>query len=256
MSTNRGNLTQLMETVITGCDLSNEPGRKEAYERCIRYADEHLGHSLECNLFLAEAAERLGQARVMKEVVRSIVPRPEGARLHLSYQPECGPVLTGNVAGLKYLAELTATLAQAPLDGEHVHLEWNEEPFSGDTYGLILYRESDEWFEEAAEEWAGELEDDEEFARSDLTAEMVFAIQFLGELPPGPALRANRVYLVHSVSKQCGDDIFCKAIRENDARLWVFTVRDDRGESLSLALDLDDPELNFLTRTDLVQFLH
>ena len=256
MSTDRGNLTKVMETVITGCDLNNEQGRKEAYDRCIRYADEHLGHSLECNLFLAEAAERLGQARVMKDVVRSIVPMPEGARLHLSYLPDCGPVLTGNAAGLKYLAELVATLAQAPLDGEHVHLEWNEVPFSGDTYGLIVYRESDEWFEEAAEDYEEGLEEDEDPGRSDLTAEMVFAVQFLGELPPGLAVRTNRVYLVQSLRKQCGEDIFCKAIREDDTRLWVFTFRDDRGESLNLALDLDDPELNFLTRADLVQFLH
>ena len=166
-----GNLPKLMETIITGCDLSNEQGRKEAFERCVRYADEHLAHSLECNLFLAEAAERLGQTRVMKDVVHSIVPVPEGARLHLAYQPDCGPVLTGNPAGLKYLSELAATLAQAPLAGEHVHLDWNEPPFNSDTYGLILYRESDEWFEEAGEDF-GEAEDEaEDLCRSEIKAE-------------------------------------------------------------------------------------
>lgn len=255
MSTERGNLTRLMETVITGCDLGSEEGRKEAYERCIRYAEEHLGRSLECNLFLAEAADRLGQTRVMKDVVRAMVPVPEDARLHLSYQPECGPVLTGNAAGLKYLAEVAETLARAPLDGEHVHLEWDEPPFSGDTYGLVIYRESDEWFaEEAGAE--KELEEEEDFSRSDLSAEQVLAVQFLGELPPGMALRPNRVYLVQGVSKQWGDEIFCKAIREDDTRLWVFNLRDDHGESIRLGLDLDDPELNFLTRSDLIQFLH
>ncbi len=251
-----GNLPKLMETIITGCDLSNEQGRKEAFERCVRYADEHLAHSLECNLFLAEAAERLGQTRVMKDVVHSIVPVPEGARLHLAYQPDCGPVLTGNPAGLKYLSELAATLAQAPLAGEHVHLDWNEPPFNSDTYGLILYRESDEWFEEAGEDF-GEAEDEaEDLCRSEIKAEEVFALQFLGEIYPGLSLRANRVYPVLAMVKQCGEEVFCKAIREDDTRLWVFTVRDDEGEIFSLGLDLDDPDINFLTRADLIQFLH
>jgi len=256
MSGESRNLGELMETIITGCDLSREDGRREAYDRCVRFADEHLGRSLECNLFLAQAAERLGQARVMKDVVHALVPVPEGARLHLAYQPDCGPVLTGNGAGLKYLSELLATLAEAPLAGEHVHLEWNASPFSGDTYGLIVYRESEEWFEETGEDWAESDEAEDELNRSEIAIEEVFALQFWGEPGPGLSLRANRVYPVLSRTKGCGDDIFCKAIREDDARLWVFTIRDDRGDSLSLALDLDDPDVNFLARSDLIQFLH
>jgi hypothetical protein len=256
MNGTHGNLTRLMETVITGCDLSNEQGRKEAYDRCVRYADEHLAQSLECNLFLAHAAERLGQTQVMKDVVHSLVPVPEGARLHLSYQPDYGPVLTGNSAGLKYLAELAGTLAQAPLAGEHVHLEWNEPPFNGDTYGLIIYREEEEWFEEAAEEFGEYDEDAEEPSRSEIKAEDVFALQLLGEPSPGMSLRVNRVYPVLAMTKQCGEDVFSKAIREDDTRVWVFTVRDDEGEIFKLGLDLDDPDINFLTRADLIQFLH
>jgi len=256
MNGEHGNLTQLMETIITGCDLSNEQGRREAYERCVRYADEHLGQSLECNLFLAEAAERLGQTQVMKDVVHSIVPVPEGARLHLSYQPDYGPVLTGNPAGLKYLSELAETLAQAPLSGEHVHLDWNEPPFNGDTYGLVIYREGDEWFDEAAEDLGESEEEAEELSRSEIKAEEVFAIQLLGEPPPGVSLRVNRVYPVLAMAKQCGEEVFCKAIREDDTRVWVFTVRDDQGEIFGLGLDLDDPDINFLTRADLIQFLH
>jgi len=254
MSANPQDLGKLMDTIVSGCDLASEQGRKEAYERCVKYADEHLGQSLDCNLFLTEAADRLGQTPVMKDVVRAMVTMPEDALLHFTYDSECGPVLTGNAAGLEYLAELLTTLARAPLPGEHLHLEWNEAPFIGDSYGLVVYRETDGWFEEG-EEYDGD-DDGEGPARTDVSAEAVFAVQFLCELPPGLGLRPNRVYLVQSLTKQCGDDVFSKPIREDDTRLWVFTVRDDRDERVSMALDLDDPEVNFLTRADLVQFLH
>lgn len=255
MSPITGDYGKLMETLITGCDLSNEAGRKEAFDRCLRYADEHLGQSLDCNVFLAEAARRLGQTQVMKDVISSIVPVPSEARLHLAYQAEVGPVLSGNVAGLKYLAELILTLAQAPLDGEHVQLDWNHPPVIGDSYGLLVYREADAWFEEGADEWP---EDDgpDDLTRNDVKPEEVLAVQFLGELPPGPALRVNRVYLVQTKSKFGGDDVYYKPIREDDSRIWVFSVRDDQGNVLRLGLDLDDPDLNFLTRADLAQFVH
>lgn len=253
---NRKELRKVLDTIIAECETTSAEGRQKAFERCLDYADRHLGKSLECNLFLAWAAERLGQSRVMKQVVQEMVNRAETARLHVGYQPDWGMVLTGNAEGLKYLSDLLSLLAEAPVEGEFIKMEPEDEEIIADSFGLIVFREDEDWFEAVEEEY--ELQEDEDYAvlsRRKLDPGKVFGLQFLSDPPAGINVQRNKVYIVQEVKKRTSEEIFEKLIREDSDNLWVFSFNDDNYDNITLALDLEDPDLNFLTRADMAQII-
>jgi hypothetical protein len=251
----RKELQRILDAIISGCETKSPEGRKEAFERCLDYAEQHLGSSLECNLFLAWAAERLGQSRVLKRVVQEMVERSENARLHVGYQPDWGMVLTGNPEGLKYLSELLSLLSESPVEGEFVEMEPEDEELCGDSFGMVAFREADEWFEQMEEDQEFQEEDSSLVLRKGLDASKVLGVQFLADPPPSFNLRRNRLYLVKEVKKRTGEDIYEKLIREDTDKLWVFAFHDDNYELVKMALDLQDPEINFLTRADMEQII-
>lgn len=255
MDEKRRSWDKVIDKLAAGADLSRPEGREAAYEECIRYAELNLAGDLLCNVFLAHAATRLGANQVMRDVVREMVPLNGQALLHLGYDPQEGPVLTGNREGIRYLGDLLKVLAEAPLLGEHLHLYWDEPPFYGETTGLVVYLEDDDWFSDHAYDPAISPEEPILYRR-DLIAEQVMAIQFLVPMASSLSVAPQKLYVIEETVKSSGDEVWSKLIRDDDSRLWIFTIRDDSGLKLRCALDLDDPEICFLTRDDLAQFLH
>jgi hypothetical protein len=255
MENKQKNWDKVIEELTSGIDLTRTEGKNAAYQRCISYAETHLAGDMWCNAFLAHAAHKLGTEQVMRDVAREIVPLSESARVHIATDPQEGPVITANREGLRYLAELFRVLAQAPCTSEHAHLYWDEAPLSGETYGLVVYLEEEEWFERFAQDYYSSLEDEQHPFKREINAETVMAIQFPASLASSLAVTPQKIYLVQSLVKRCGDDVWTKLIRDDDSRVWIFTIRDDEGMELKIGLDLDDPEIVFLTREELDQFI-
>lgn len=246
---------QLIEELTVGVDLSGEDGKDTAYKKCVSYAETNMAGDLWCNAFLAHAATRLGTTQVMRDVVSEIVAMPQFAQVHVAFDPQEGAVITSNREGINYLSELLRVLAGAPTMGEHVHLYWDEAPLSGETYGLVAYLEDDAWFEKYAQDYYSVMEEERVAARRNLTADRVMAIQIQVPLACSLDLKPKKVYLVQETVKICGDEVWTKPIRDDDSRIWIFSITDDNHTTIQVGLDLDDPEILFLTREELEQFL-
>jgi|GEM_PF-317339 len=261
--------SRLLDGLLVGVDMEEDVSRKMAYNSCLAYAQQELSGDPDVNQFIAMAAQRLGQVRVHLSVVKGMVPIPEDARLHLRYAPQGGPVLTGNKTGLRYLSDLCATLADAPLPGgkgpeEHVHLYENEPPMFGQSYGLTIYHSSGEWFDRHAVT-PDDAEADAESAATasppprEIAPDQVAAIEFFQDdslpLPPMLYLRYDKLYRVLDWRPHhAGDKVWVKRLsEEEDGRLCVFCIRDDAQERFEIALYLDDPSIHLFTRSDLEQ---
>ena len=91
--------------VIDPVDKKDPEQCRSAFEKCIQYANKNLRKSFEYNVFIAEAAEHLGQELLHLDVMKFMVEVDDNARLNLVYEEGMGPVLTGNSEGLSYLSE-------------------------------------------------------------------------------------------------------------------------------------------------------
>jgi hypothetical protein len=260
---------RLLEGLLVGVNMEDDVSRKMGYNSCLAYAQQELDADPDVNQFIAMAAQRLGQVRVHLGVVKGIVSMPEEARLHLRYAPQGGPTLTGNADGLHYLSDLCAALADFPAPSsegpeEHVHLYENEAPMFGQSYGLTIYHSSDEWFDRHAVA-PDAAETDAEDAPSatppprEITPDQVAAIEFFQDgnlpLPPTLYLRYDKLYRVIDQQQHHADDaVWVKRLsEEEDDRMCVFSIRDDAQERFEIALHLDDPSIQYFTKSDLEQ---
>ncbi|HAZ63554.1 MAG TPA: hypothetical protein DCZ72_08115, partial [Armatimonadetes bacterium] len=158
-------IDHLIDRLLGDQDTESEFGRVRSYRLCVRFAEEALAKDRRCNAFLLRAAERLGQAPMALPVVFNRVALPEAARACFYIHEDDGPVLVGNRDGLRYLAALLAELAEAPVPGESIYLDPDFEPFVGDSDGLLVYAENEDWFaalddgreDELAAEWEAEV---------------------------------------------------------------------------------------------------
>ncbi len=254
METKRKTWDRLIEELTRGMDLSRPESKRKAYENCVVYAERNMRKDPMLNMFLSHAATRLGATPVTRDVTREIVPMPENARAHIAFDYNEGPALTANREGLRYLSELFEVLAGSPVMGDHLRLNWDETPLWGETYGLTVYIEEDEWFEEQAFDGAGE--EDLQFPRRDIEADNVMAIQFATNMCSSLCVTPGKLYLVKELAKRSSQDAWSKVIRDDDSRVWVFSIEDDHGDDKLVSVDLDDPDINFLTREDLAQMVH
>jgi len=269
--------TALLDGLLAAEDVSDEVGRRRAYRHCLAHAREAMEDDPAVNLFLALAAECTGQARAHLSVVQGMVRLAGGARLCLTYSDEGGPALVGNADGLRYLSDLAATLADAHMLGEHVHLNPDEGATTAYSYPLTLSLTDDAWFErlaqEAESEEEGEAEEDGAEdpqdavpVRREIEPADVAALCFLlhsgegpGALPPMLPLSPGRLYRVRAIRPhEAGERAWAKypgGLDEEEAapRMTLFTLRDDDHEQFEIALHLDDPDLHYFTRRDLEQ---
>ena len=247
----------LIERLLAGQETESELGRVRAYRLCVRYAEEQLSTSHVCNLFLLRAAERLGQAPMAVPVVHNRVPLPEGARLCFYYHEDEGATLVGNHDGLSYLSSLCRELAMSPLPGENIVLDPNYEPFVGESDGLTIYCENEDWFDAAEQGTEDELvaQWEAEIESRIMNQDDIAAVQFAAPLQSSVALSPRKIYRVLSLGDWDGNgDLPRKWFRRETERLKVLRLLDDDGEPAALCVDLDDPDVTFFYPWHLDQF--
>lgn len=238
----------LIDRVLRGEETESELGRVRAYRRCVRYAEEKLYNAHVCNLFLLRAAERLGQPPLAVPVVLNRVPLEEGAKITFYYADDEGPVLVGNREGLRYLGRICTELADSPLPGENVVLDEGYAPFAGDSYGLTVYYEDEDWFAAAEEGLEGEFVAnwEAEIQGRIVRSEDIVAVQLSGPVPGSLALSPQKLYQVSSLEPYRAEpEVVRKPYRSETEQVRVVSLLDDDGQPVRLAVDLDDPDVTY-----------
>jgi len=246
--------SSLLGELTTGFDLSTEVGKKEAYNRCCQYAKENLSQAAECNVFLAEAAEALGQMRLHMDIIEKTAAPSGAERIHVVYDGYGACEVTGNRPGLDYLSRVFRALSETPMEGEHIHFRQADPALQGNSHGLNVYFEPDEWFDRYTREYS---ETEEPFipARK-IAAGAVIALCVTVDFPPMFYMSRDKIYRVVKCEEYDGrEGPAFKRIRDSIARMDVFTLVDDRGEELKFAFDLDDSDVVFFTMGDLEQLI-
>jgi hypothetical protein len=242
--------SSIIQELIKGINLDVDLERKKAFNKCVEYADKKLRDSLDYNYLISMAAKQLNQTPLMKDIT-SFVQTDGNEKLHLSYSEKQGPVLCGNESGLAYLSEVLRLLSKSNMDADHVHLYYGEHPLYGNSYPLTIYKEKDIWFEEHAV--GKESKPEEPIQQRDLNPSEIRSLLFPIPPPPPLLLTQNKLYKIISVEKFRDQEVWKKAIRQSNDRMFVFEFLDDGGNTVSFAFDLDDTAVFFLTQKDLQQ---
>jgi len=250
------NYDKIIEQLVSEFELNSDTGRKKAYEKCIEYADYNLDNTLDYNLFLDIAGERLKQDPVRKDIARRLVNQSAEEKLHLTYSKESGPVLTGNASGLSYLSDIIKNLSEATMSGEHSHFYYHEPPLQGNSYPLTIYLEDDDWFaKHASNDKICDKNGSTKHKFRDINIEKIEAFLLCDKVPLELMMTPNKIYKVASCEKYKGQDVWVKEVREQTDRTFVFKFERDDGGLQELALDLDDRTVFFLTKDDLSQLI-
>jgi len=242
-------IERMIRMILSRHNLSTPEGRDAAYSECIEYAENDLAHDLRCNAFLRRVAEMLEKEPVEYDVVREMVEMPDEAALDISYEERHGFIITGNVSGILYLADLLRVLAEAP-PGEHVHLYNDEEPLTTASFNAVFFVEEDEFFSRIAEDSQGRGEQGEGPARRNITPKEIFALQIVGDIPADLTLTRDRIYKVEGYSNPLEEGVCKKAFSGDEDRYVTFKITDDNGESLEVILHLEDPDVNYFKKSD------
>jgi len=247
----------LIGELTSGFDLTFEMQRKGAYNRCYEYASEKLADSEQCNLFLAEAAQVLGQAPVRIDVIDPMAAPTGAERINVVSSGNYGIVLTGNRDGLSYLSRVMEFLSRSPIGNEYVYLRGDNPPMVGDTFGLTVYYEPDEWFDKYAQGNPAQDEYEEPYIPGrKIAAAAVVALCVTVEPPLKIFLSKDKIFRVISFEGYDGKEgIPTKRIRESFSRMYVFTLVDDRGQEIEIAFDLDDWDIVYFSMGDLEQLI-
>ncbi len=238
----------MIEELLAPYDLSREVERKKAYQACEEYAHEHIRGRLEYNSFMETVGTRLNMPPTLRSsLVDELGEVPESAKLHLTFNPQVGPELTGNTEGLRYLSAVLTELARHAIEHDHTHLYADRPPLYGGGYPLTIYHEPDPWFEKLDKR---ESEEDRErdIVPREIEPSEIAALCLLGEVPPDMLLTKGRPYRVLSVAPYEGQEVWEKYIREGKERFFLFTIVNDDGKREAFGFDLDDPELLFFSK--------
>ena len=244
--------TALINDLASGLDLSTEVGRKEAYNRCYEHACEHLSLSAQCNQFLAEAAEMFGQTRIHMDLVENMAAPSGAEKFHVAFDGNSECELTGNRSGLIYMSRVFRVLSETPMEGEHIHFNQGDPAMQGNTHGLTVFFEPDEWFDRNTQDY--EADEEAFIPERKIAAGAVIALCVTVDFPPTFYMSKDKIYRIMEYEEYDGQEgIAAKRIRESTARMYTFTLVDDRGEDKKFAFDLDDVSVVFFTSGDLEQ---
>ncbi len=242
----------ILDAMLADCDMRSELDRRRTFLKCVEYADEHVDAEF-YNDFLLLAAERLGQGKLMREALSLAVRTTGNERLHLRFDENEGVQLIGNPEGLLYLSRVLKNLSQARSAGEHITLNYGEPPLSGESYPLAAYVEDDKYFDELPDLLptdGGILE--QMVPQRELTPGQVAAFVIHEFAPEECGVAADRLYPVLGWEKYLpGMLIWRKELRPDLDRVIIFRYRGDDGSQGRMALDLDDPDVDFITVDDL-----
>ncbi len=242
----------LIERLTSGVDISTESGKKAAYNKCLDYALDNIKSPKEFNSFMAQASELLGQITSRRDVAAETTQLTGDEKLHLAYSDKSGPALTGNKSGLLYLSRLLVNLAESEEPEEHTHLYYDEPPMSGKTFPLTIYLEDDTWFSKYANEALEKVQvPAEKISQRDIEPGTIAAFVVFEKVPSEFPLLSGNIYKVLSNAKYKNQEVWVKGISEQSDRLFVFDFTSDEGTTQKVALDLDDPAVLFLKKSDI-----
>lgn len=237
--------------LIKEFDLTSETHRKQAYKKCKAYADKTFTDNNAFNAFFKVAANILNIPPLVKDTAKQNVNRTGSEKLHLTYAKNSGPVLTGNRDGLKYLAQILESLAASQQKGSHTHFYRGEFPMFGDTFPLTIYYDDDAWFET----YADTEEPLETIPVRSIEPDEIKALLINEEIPPDFNLTKGKLYRVQTLEAYNNQSVMIKSIREEDDRVYVFSLSDDTGSPVRIGLDLDDFTVLYFTAQMLQQIV-
>ena len=243
---------QILDALVADCEMRSELDRRRTFLKCVEYADEHVDAE-QYNDFLLLAAERLGQGKLMREALSLAVRATGRERLHLRFDETEGVQLIGNPAGLLYLSRVLKNLSQAQSAGEHITLGYGEPPLMGESYPLAAYVEDDGYFDELPDLLptdGGILE--QMLTEREITPDRLAAFIIHEFAPEECGITADRLYPVLGWEKFIpGMLVWRKELRADLSRVVILRFRNDDGAAGRMALDLDDPDIDFITTDDL-----
>jgi hypothetical protein len=245
----------ILDGLIAGCDMRSELDRRRTFLKCVEYADQNIDAD-HYNDFLMEAAEKLGQAKLMREALSLAVRTTGNEKLHLRFDEAEGIQIIGNQPGLMYLSRLLKNLSQAQSAGEHITLNYGERPLIGESYPVAAYMEDDEYFSDL-----DTLIPDSDIAeqlipRREINSNEIAGFFIIDFAPEECGLEANVIYAVSGWEKYTpGMLVWRKELRGELERVIVLRFVAGDGSENRLAVDLDDPDIGFITLTDIKRLL-
>jgi len=245
-------IKRALEEILGRYDLDDAAQRREAFEECLRYAEEELGADPACNRFLELVAKRLRQDEPAHfDWVHNAVPPDENSFIHCDFDEEQGLQVSANASGLQFLIETLQTLLDGESAADHTHLYFQEPPLTLSSQPIALFKDPDEWFMERNEEYE---EPGEPKPRLFGPADVV-ALQPLTYPPEALAISRGTVYRVYAWKAFEGESAPRKDYPGPPERLILFTINDDRGERVQVAFHLDDLDVHYFTLKDLLSLL-
>lgn len=241
---------QILQQILSRYDLSRQGEIDRAYDSCVEYARNHLLEDPNCNAFLQLAAQRLETVPYHLDTIVLTTSMPETARLDVYVSDENEVVLSGNDEGFEYLMELVRRLRDTEGD-DHFHLVPGETALTKRSWPTVVYREETSWFDQQEEE-ASEASPPED--RRDLSAKDVTAVQFWNSPPAHLKLASRKLYKARAVVEDDGRaESWEKVLEGGEAsRFCSFDISNDVGRWVRVRLHLDDPDVQFFRRSDLV----
>ncbi len=240
--------SHLLDELLGSQDVSHDFGRREAYEKTIEYARQHLVDHPEREAFLREAAERLGFAPLSWDAMsRRRLGRDTWLDVWISDEDE-EVAVTGTREGIQYLIDLLIRLRDSDDPEEHYHLDRGYLPMTEVSANLVVFKEEESWF-------TGETspENFEPFTRRELDPHSIHVIQFVHFPPEDLPITANRLYRVTEVEKAEAPDETSKELPGADTeRYFRFTFQADGNQKFSYVFHLDDPGVNFFTHREIM----
>jgi hypothetical protein len=246
----------LLDSLISDCDMRSELDRRRTFLKCVEYADTNVDAD-QYNSFLMRAAERLGQAKLMREAMSLAVRTTGDEKLHLRFDENEGVQIIGNQSGLLYLSRVLKNLSQARSAGEHITLGYGEKPLIGESYPLAAYVEDDSYFTDIAELIPPDGSAIEpELNKKEINPNDIAAFYIIDYAPEECGLLANTLYPVAGWEKYVpGMLVWRKELRLDMSRVLVLRYIASDGEEGRLAVDIDDPDIGFITFTDIKRIL-
>lgn len=245
----------LLDSLTSDCDLRSELDRRRTFLKCVEYADANIDAD-NYNAFLMSAAERLGQAKLMREAMSLAVRTTGNEKLHLRFDETEGVQIIGNQSGLMYLSRLLKNLSQARSAGEHITLGYGVKPLIGESYPVAAYVEDDSYFTDIEELLPTEEGVEQALNRKEVNPNEIAAFYIIDYVPEECGLKANAIYPVAGWEKYVpGMLVWRKELRQDMSRVVVLRFIAEDGTEGRLAIDIDDPDLGYITFNDIKNIL-
>lgn len=248
------NLDQIIDDLLKSVDMSSEIDRRRAYIRCIEYADENIPFD-EYNLFLAKTADKLGQSRLMRDLLSLKVKSNGREKIHITFEDVDGCQIIANPEGCLYLARAFRALSTSKLPGEHIHLLYGEHPLKGESYPAVLYMEDNAYFLPMEQ---GTAEEGTEWpvVKREIHPKDIAGMFISEYIPEQLMITVNKVYPVLRWEWLTpGKQAWKKEIREDSSRVVIFTFIRDDGQEQEVGLDLDDELVGFVTHEEVKKLI-